>query len=56
MLYELPSLGAKLHFVEYDEGFPWIESGVVLEREAVEESVKIVWRIEDCIKRQGLRT
>ena len=56
VLYELPSLGAKLHFVEYDEGFPWIESGVVLERETVEESVKIVRRIEDCIKRQGLRT
>ena len=51
MLYELPSLGAKLHFVEYDKGFPWIESGVVLEREAVEESVKIVRRIEDRIKR-----
>ena len=56
VLYELPRLGAELHFVEYDEGFPRIETGVVFEREAVEESVKIVRRIEDCIKRQGLRT
>ena len=39
VLYELPRLRAELHFVEDNECVPWIEPGMVFERNAGEQPV-----------------